>query len=86
MTRPRKLPAMAAMPLMPSARPRWPAGNASVRIALEFAIRNAPPTPCTIRHAISQIAAASPLIQVTASMTDETVKIRKPRLYILARP
>ncbi len=85
-TRPRNEPAIAATPLMPSARPRWLAGNASVRIALELAIRNAPPMPCTTRQPISHSAAASPLIQVTASMIDENVKIRKPRLYIRARP
>jgi hypothetical protein len=85
-TRPRNEPAMAATPFMPSARPRWLAGKASVRIADEFAIRKAPPTPCTIRQPISHNAAASPSNQVTASMIDDTVKTAKPRLYILARP
>ncbi len=55
-------------------------------IALEFAIRNAPPMPCTIRQPMSHSAAASPCIQVTASSTDATVKIAKPRLYIRTRP
>ena len=49
-------------------------------IALELAIRQAPPMPCTIRQPISHSAAASPCIQVTASSTDDTAKIRKPRL------
>ena len=35
---------------------------------------------------MSHRAAASPDIQVTASRTDEIVKIRKPRLYMRARP
>jgi len=51
-----------------------------VRIALELAIRQAPPMPWTIRQPISHSAAASPCIQVTASSTDDTAKIRKPRL------
>ncbi len=57
-----------------------------MRIALELAIRNAPPTPCTIRQKISQSAAASPVCQVTASSTEATVKITKPRLYMRTRP
>ena len=85
-TRPRNEPAIAATPFMPSARPRWLAGKASVRMADEFAIRNAPPTPCTIRQPISHSAAASPVNQVTASMIDENVNTAKPRLYIRARP
>ena len=40
------------MLLIPSAIPRWLAGNASVRIAAEFASRQAPPIPCTTRNAI----------------------------------
>ncbi len=36
--------------------PRWLAGNASVRIAAEFAISIAPPKACTIRHKISHSA------------------------------
>src|SRR5689334_20187627 len=51
---PRNEPAIAAIELMPSAVPRWLAGNASVRIAVELANRNAPPMPCTIRQPISQ--------------------------------
>ena len=38
-------PLTAAMPLIPIAMPRSSAGKASVRIALELANRNAPPTP-----------------------------------------
>ena len=58
-------PAMAAMAFMPRAVPRWLAGNASVRIAVELANRNAPPIPCTTRQMISQSAPAVPCIQVT---------------------
>ena len=57
---PRNEPAMAAIELMPSAVPRWLAGKASVRIAVELANRNAPPMPCTTRQMISHIAPAVP--------------------------
>ena len=43
-------PAIAATWLIPSANPRRSAGNASVRIAVEFANSIAAPTPCTSRH------------------------------------
>ncbi len=46
---PMKDPAMAATVLMPKASPRWFSGKASVRMALEFANSNAPPTPCSTR-------------------------------------
>ncbi len=58
MTRPRNEPATAATLLMPSAMPRWWAGKASVRIAVELAKIIAPPTPCTTRPTISHIAPA----------------------------
>ncbi len=79
-TSPRNEPAIAATPLIPSAVPRCRGGKASVRIALELAIRQAPPMPWTIRQPMSHSAAASPCIHVTASRTDEIAKIRKPRL------
>jgi len=41
---------------MPSARPRWCGGNASVRIAAEFAISIAPPNACSSRQPISHSA------------------------------
>ena len=77
---------MAAMAFMPSAVPRWLAGKASVRMAVELANRNAPPTPCTIRQMISQSAASVPFIQVTARKMDATVKTVKPMLYMRTRP
>ena len=43
-------PAMAAIELRPSAVPRRLLGNASVRMAVELANRNAPPMPCTMRR------------------------------------
>ena len=67
-TRPIEEPATAATPLMPSARPRWLAGKASVMIALELANSIAPPTPCRARMMISHIAPALPFIQVIDSM------------------
>src|SRR6202020_1056703 len=69
-SRPRNDPQIAAMALIPSAVPRWLAGKASVRIAVELANRNAPPIPCTIRQMISQSAALVTLIQVTARKMD----------------
>ncbi len=78
--RPMKDPAMAATMFSPSPRPRSPGGNASVMIALEFAISIAPPTPWKIRMATSHSAAATPCIQVTASMIEKNVKIAKPAL------
>ena len=49
-------PAIAATWLMPSAMPRWLAGNASVRIAVELANSIAPPMAWTTRQRISHIA------------------------------
>ena len=77
---------MAAIEFMPSAVPRWLAGNASVRIAVELANRNAPPMPCTMRQRISHRAPAVPFIQVTARKMEATVKIANPMLYIRTRP
>ena len=79
-------PAIAATWLRPSASPRSPAGNASVRIALELAISIAPPTACRIRIAISHQAAAVPCSQVTDSRTENSAKIANPRLNIRTRP
>jgi hypothetical protein len=60
-TSPMKAPAMPAITLTPMAKPRWAAGKASVRIAAEFAVSNAPPMPCTTRHAINHIAPRVPV-------------------------
>ncbi len=79
-------PAMAAIEFMPSAVPRWLAGKASVRIAVELANRNAPPMPCTMRQMMSHRAAAVPCIQVTARKIEATVKTANPMLYIRTRP
>ena len=86
MIRPRNDPAMAETWLMPSAMPRWWAGNASVRIAVELANSIAPPTPCPIRITISHIAPEPPVKGSTDSSTEKTENTRKPRLYILTRP
>ena len=74
------------MLLTPRARPRWSCGNASVRIALEFAKISAPPTPCPTRIRISQSAPALPCNQVTESEIEKTVKTAKPRLNMRTRP
>ena len=75
---PRNEPAIAAIELMPSAVPRWLAGKASVRIAVELANRNAPPMPCTTRQMISHRAPAVPCSQVTASRIEATVNTANP--------
>ena len=46
------MPLTPTMLLMPSAMPRWLAGNASVMIAAALASRNAAPMPCTMRNTI----------------------------------
>ena len=77
---PRNEPAIAATPLIPSARPRWSSGNASVMIALELANSIAPPIPCPTRIPIIHSAAAPPVSGVTASRTENPVNTAKPRL------
>ena len=62
-TSPMKTPLTPTMLLIPSAIPRWLAGNASVRIAAEFASRKAAPTPCTMRKTIRYSAPSRPVIQ-----------------------
>ena len=51
-TSPTNMPLTPTMLLMPSARPRWLEGKASVMIAAALASRQAPPMPCTIRKPI----------------------------------
>ena len=85
-SRPRNEPLTAAMPLMPMALPRSSGGNASVRMAVELANRNAPPTPWKTRMTMIQIAPAGPVSQVTDSRIEKRVNTAKPRLYILTRP
>ena len=79
-------PAIAATWFSPRASPRSPAGNASVKIALELASSMAPPTPCKIRIPISHQAAAVPCSQVSESSTENRAKIANPRLNIRTRP
>ena len=83
---PRNEPDTAAMPLIPIALPRSSSGKASVRIAVELANRNAPPTPWKTRMMMIQSAPAGPVRNVTDSMIEKNVKTAKPRLYILTRP
>ena len=61
---PTNCPEIPAIWLTPSAMPRLLAGNASVKIAAEFAISIAPPKACTNRHPISHIA---PWVPVSGS-------------------
>jgi hypothetical protein len=85
-TRPRKLPAIAAIWLMPSAMPRRCAGKASVRIAVELAKSIEPPTACTRRQPMIHSAAPPPEPGVSANAIEDAVKTAKPRLYIRTRP
>ena len=85
-TRPMNDPAMPATVFTPSASPRWLCGKASVRIAEEFANRNAPPTPWPTRITIIQSAPAPPCIHVTDRSTEKTVKIAKPSVNMRTRP
>jgi hypothetical protein len=55
-TSPMNCPARLATWLMPSAKPRWRAGNASVRMAAELAVSIDPPTACRTRQPISHSA------------------------------
>lgn len=79
-SRPRNDPATAETMLVPSAMPRWLAGNASVRIADDDAMSIAPPTPCTTRQAISHTAPPPTWNGSTDSATAATVKTTKPML------
>ena len=49
---PKTIPAEMTAPLIPSARPRSPAGKTSVTIASPSAVKAAEPTPCTVRKAM----------------------------------
>jgi len=79
-------PLTPTMLLIPSAMPRWLAGNASVRMAAELASRNAAPMPCTMRNAIRYSAPARPVIQSTVNNSEASVYTTKPRLYMRTRP
>ena len=68
-----KKPLTPTMLLMPSAIPRWFAGNASVMIAAAFASRQAPPMPWTTRRPIRYAAPSRPCIQSMASNSDAIV-------------
>ena len=77
---PRNDPAIPAIMLIPSARPRWSEGNASVMIAAPLAITIAPPMAWTMRRMISSIAPAAPWLQTSDSPTAAMVKTAKPML------
>ncbi len=67
------MPLTPTMLLIPSAMPRWRAGNASVMIAAALASRHAPPMPCTMRKTIRYVAPGRPCIQSIASSSEATV-------------
>ena len=77
---PTNCPEIPAIWLTPSAMPRLLAGNASVRIAAEFAISIAPPNACTKRQPISHIAPSVPVSGSSESAIEASVKTTKPRL------
>ena len=78
--RPTNWPAIAAIWFVPRARPRWSAGNASVRIAAELAVSIEPPSAWSTRQPISHMAAASPRNGSKESRIDAKVKTAKPPL------
>ena len=79
-TRPMNWPASPATWLMPSAKPRRSAGNASVRIAAELAISIDPPTACSTRQPISHSAPWPPSKGSNDSRIEATVNTAKPAL------
>ena len=85
-TRPMNMPARAAIWLVPRAKPRRSAGNASVRIAAEFAISIDPPTACRNRQPMSHSAPWVPSNGSNESRIEAIVNTTKPALYILTRP
>ncbi len=66
-------PLIPATLLIPSARPRWLLGKASVSMAAELAMMNAAPIPWTIRMTMSHSAPDWPVIQSMVSSSDEMV-------------
>ena len=85
-TRPRNIPASAVIWLTPKAIPRWCTGNASVRIAAEFAVSIAPPTACTTRQPISHSAPPPAWNGSKDSAIEATLNTTNPTLYIRTRP
>jgi hypothetical protein len=79
-------PLIAARLLIPSARPRWFWGKASVRIGAEFAIRKAPPMPWPTRIKMSHSAPEVPSSQVIDNKTEKNEKTAKPSVNIRTRP
>jgi hypothetical protein len=73
-------PAIAAIWLTPSARPRCSAGNASVRIAAEFAVNIEPPMAWTPRQPISHSAPLAARNGSKLSSTDARPKTAYPAL------
>ena len=74
-------PTAAIITFVPIASPSSFFGNASVTSAAEFAKRNAPPTPCTMRQRISCV----PLPEKPAP-SDAAEKRRNPSTYACLRP
>ncbi len=77
---PTNWPEIPAIWLTPSAMPRLPAGNASVRIAAELDISMAPPRAWTSRKPISHNAPPLPVSGSSDSAIEARVKTTKPRL------
>ncbi len=79
-TSPTNMPAKPAIWLVPSAKPRWSAGKASVRIAAELAMSMDPPTACSTRQPISHSAPRLPWNGSNDSRIEAAVKTTKPEL------
>ena len=79
-TRPMNMPASPATWLVPSAKPRRSGGNASVRIAAEFAMSMDPPMAWSTRQPISHSAPWPPWKGSKESRMEATVNTAKPAL------
>ena len=78
---PRIAPTATIIWLVPMAKPSSWRGKASVTMALELAIRKAPPTPCKARSAIS-----SGTLEVKPASSEVSVNTAKPSTYSFLRP
>ncbi len=74
-------PAPTTIALIPSARPSSRRGKASVTRAADVAMISAPPTPWTMRPAISSVA-----VGARPQNTEATVNTPSPTVNIFARP
>ena len=80
-TGPKTSPTAATIVFVPIATPSCERGNASVTSAAAFANRNAPPTPCRIRHRMSCVASSA-----KPAPSDAAANTTNPPTYARFRP